>query len=275
MGAAVAAALFLVGLVGLAREWMFLDRGTRSAERAGSSEEVANGGIDEVVVVRESGRAVEGFRRKEKESRTHGDPSGVGGAGPDGGEAGGGKGQEVREAAVAAAGAGTGTKSGADPETEANDPIDPAGGGRIEGEKKTIVAAGGAENEKGAIGVGGSGETVPAIPEDAVFEPQDSTTVTVAQAPGEVADGDRLKRPEATASDRTAGLRVDAPRTCPRGDVNGDGRVDIADSMLITRGLLRRDRRVDLSNGDANGDGRVDIADSMAISNRVVAAAGK
>lgn len=61
------------------------------------------------------------------------------------------------------------------------------------------------------------------------------------------------------------------PRSRLRGDVNGDGKVDIADSMLITRALVRKDIALDLDAADVNGDGRVDIADSMYISNQVVA----
>lgn len=58
-----------------------------------------------------------------------------------------------------------------------------------------------------------------------------------------------------------------------RGDVNGDGRVDIADSMLITRAVVRGDVTLDVHLADVNGDGKVDVADSMVISNQVVGGA--
>lgn len=51
------------------------------------------------------------------------------------------------------------------------------------------------------------------------------------------------------------------------GDVNGDGVVNIADAMLLSRALAGETTLdVTLANGDFNGDHRVDIADVRAIS---------
>ena len=55
-----------------------------------------------------------------------------------------------------------------------------------------------------------------------------------------------------------------------RGDVNGDGRVDIADVLLISRALADPSLKIDLSNGDANGDGKVDEKDVLWIQSHVI-----
>lgn len=80
-------------------------------------------------------------------------------------------------------------------------------------------------------------------------------------------------KPVAAPPQEAVVVKPAPPRRKLPGDVNGDGKVDIADSMLITRALVRKDIDLDAAAADVNGDGKVDIADSMAISNQVVAGA--
>ncbi len=108
------------------------------------------------------------------------------------------------------------------------------------------------------------------LPEDRLDVRRAPTPAVPGRTAGLLQDPVR-KSESASAGDPAAGAK---PRpqdpSRPAGDVNGDGRLDIADSMLITRAILRGDSQVDLSHADANQDGKVDIADAMHISNRVV-----
>jgi hypothetical protein len=47
------------------------------------------------------------------------------------------------------------------------------------------------------------------------------------------------------------------------GDLNGDGKVDVMDGMLLCRYILEGRPAVDLRTGDVNGDERVDVGDAL------------
>jgi len=65
-------------------------------------------------------------------------------------------------------------------------------------------------------------------------------------------------------------LTVNAP-DCPKGDVNGDGDVDIADAVCIVNYVVDKPNTNFIeAAADANGDGDIDIADAVHIVNYVV-----
>ncbi len=64
-------------------------------------------------------------------------------------------------------------------------------------------------------------------------------------------------------------LVVAKPGEALKGDVNGDGRVDIDDVNLIINHILHSGQN-QLAGGDMNGDGRVDIDDVNLVINVIL-----
>jgi hypothetical protein len=56
-----------------------------------------------------------------------------------------------------------------------------------------------------------------------------------------------------------------------RGDVNGDGGVDVGDVMAIINFMAGQPNGVTLDRADVNGDGTVDVGDVMAVINIMAA----
>ncbi|GEM_PF-4867359 len=77
-------------------------------------------------------------------------------------------------------------------------------------------------------------------------------------------------REEGTAPLRDLG-RVLRPRRIP-GDINGDGIVDVADRLLLSRHLSGRAPLPESNSADVNGDGALDVADLQLLSREIARA---
>lgn len=72
------------------------------------------------------------------------------------------------------------------------------------------------------------------------------------------------------AAPRTQRIEPVVPVVTPlKGDINKDGKIDIADSMLICQYLLGERELPEMAIADVNGDNKVDIADSLLIARKV------
>ena len=58
---------------------------------------------------------------------------------------------------------------------------------------------------------------------------------------------------------------VELPKPILRGDLNGDGAIDIADRLMLARVLSGVDSTADLNVADLNGDGQIDIGDDLVL----------